>query len=97
MIPSKIDTKAPSRYCIGVSVLRRVDSTYDWRITDFFLQPSVRKQHNAGYKHKFEEQTTLSFIDKKLSSFDGSAFTAYQHEISRVLKEQIERRSSDIL
>mmetsp|Transcript_8971 Transcript_8971/g.32837 ORF Transcript_8971/g.32837 Transcript_8971/m.32837 type:complete len:86 (+) Transcript_8971:220-477(+) len=68
--------------------------------------PSVRKQHNAGYKHKanvrnyymqFEEQTTLSFIDKKLSSFDGSAFTAYQHEISRVLKEQIERRSSDIL
>jgi hypothetical protein len=47
---------------------------------------------------QFEEQTTLSFIDKKLlSSFDGSAFTAYQHEISRVLKEQIERRSSDIL
>ena len=46
---------------------------------------------------QLEEQTTLSFIDKKLSSFDGSAFTAYQHEISRVLKEQIERRSSDIL
>lgn len=47
--------------------------------------PSVRKQHNAGYKHKanvrsyyqqFEEQQTQSFIDQKVKEHLGQ--TGYQ-------------------
>ncbi|KAG6507181.1 hypothetical protein ZIOFF_032522 [Zingiber officinale] len=46
------------------------------------LQPSVRKQHNAGYKHKanvrsyyqqFEEQQTQSLIDQRIKEHLGQA------------------------
>ncbi|GAB2282112.1 hypothetical protein Dimus_016670 [Dionaea muscipula] len=48
--------------------------------------PSVRKQHNAGYKHKanvrnyyqqFEEQQTQSLIDQRIKEHLGQA-AAYQ-------------------
>lgn len=53
-------------------------------LTVFFLlwQPSVRKQHNAGYKHKanvrsyyqqFEEQQTQSLIDQRIKEHLGQA------------------------
>ncbi|XP_066321619.1 U1 small nuclear ribonucleoprotein C-2-like isoform X2 [Miscanthus floridulus] len=36
--------------------------------------PSVRKQHNAGYKHKqFEEQQTQSLIDQRIKEHLGQA------------------------
>lgn len=46
------------------------------------VQPSVRKQHNAGYKHKanvrnyyqqFEEQQTQSLIDQRIKEHLGQA------------------------
>ncbi|KAI5399247.1 hypothetical protein KIW84_064571 [Lathyrus oleraceus] len=46
------------------------------------LQPSVRKQHNSGYKHKanvrsyyqqFEEQQTQSLIDQRIKEHLGQA------------------------
>ncbi|XWS46734.1 hypothetical protein CRYUN_Cryun14cG0093600 [Craigia yunnanensis] len=49
--------------------------------------PSVRKQHNAGYKHKanvrtyyqqFEEQQTQSLIDQRIKEHLGQA-AAFQH------------------
>ncbi|ONK60140.1 uncharacterized protein A4U43_C08F14810 [Asparagus officinalis] len=49
--------------------------------------PSVRKQHNAGYKHKanvrtyyqqFEEQQTQSLIDQKIKEHLGQAAVQYQ-------------------
>nr|GMD83512.1 U1 small nuclear ribonucleoprotein C [Ipomoea batatas] len=51
-----------------------------------FSQPSVRKQHNAGYKHKanvrsyyqkFEEQQTQALIDQRIKERLGQA-AAYQ-------------------
>ena len=48
----------------------------------FLYQPSVRKQHNAGYKHKhnvrtyyqqFEEQQTQSLIDQRIKEHLGQA------------------------
>ncbi|XP_050238918.1 U1 small nuclear ribonucleoprotein C [Mercurialis annua] len=59
--------------------------------------PSVRKQHNAGYKHKanvrnyyqqFEEQQTQSLIDQRIKEHLGAAFqqvgAAYnQHLLAR--------------
>ncbi|XP_024021253.1 U1 small nuclear ribonucleoprotein C [Morus notabilis] len=50
--------------------------------------PSVRKQHNAGYKHKanvrtyyqqFEEQQTQSLIDQRIKEHLGQAAAAYHH------------------
>ncbi|KAJ3708859.1 hypothetical protein LUZ61_012564 [Rhynchospora tenuis] len=47
-----------------------------------FLVPSVRKQHNVGYKHKanvrtyyqqFEEQQTQSVIDQRIKEHLGQA------------------------
>ncbi|KAG6549175.1 hypothetical protein Mapa_009401 [Marchantia paleacea] len=49
--------------------------------------PSVRKQHNAGYKHKanvrayyqqFEEQQTQSLIDQKVKEHLGQTAAVYQ-------------------
>ncbi|KAF3323709.1 U1 small nuclear ribonucleoprotein C-like protein [Carex littledalei] len=46
------------------------------------MEPSVRKQHNAGYKHKanvrsyyqqFEEQQTQSLIDQRIKEHLGQA------------------------
>mmetsp|Transcript_29970 Transcript_29970/g.74332 ORF Transcript_29970/g.74332 Transcript_29970/m.74332 type:complete len:121 (-) Transcript_29970:535-897(-) len=64
--------------------------------------PSVRKQHNAGYKHKanvrnyymqFEEQTTQSLMETKLKAFDGGAAAAYQRQVSQVLQQQMQNVS----
>ncbi|MBA0560250.1 hypothetical protein Golob_017161 [Gossypium lobatum] len=51
------------------------------------FQPSVRKQHNAGYKHKanvrtyyqqFEEQQTQSLIDQRIKEHLGQAAAFHQ-------------------
>ncbi|KAI3668229.1 hypothetical protein L6452_43306 [Arctium lappa] len=43
------------------------------------LQPSVRKQHNAGYKHKqYEAQQNQYLIDQKVKEHLGQAVTFQQ-------------------
>ncbi|KAJ7549636.1 hypothetical protein O6H91_07G061100 [Diphasiastrum complanatum] len=64
----------PRYYCDYCDTYLTHDSCF------LFLQPSVRKQHNQGYKHKanvrnyfqqFEEQQTQSLIDQKVREHLG--------------------------
>ncbi|RRT63936.1 hypothetical protein B296_00035296 [Ensete ventricosum] len=61
------------------------------------LQPSVRKQHNAGYKHKanvrayyqqFEEQQTQSLIDQRIKEHLGQA-AAFQHQVGATYNQHL--------
>ncbi|CAF2141403.1 unnamed protein product, partial [Brassica rapa subsp. narinosa] len=60
----------------------------------YIFQPSVRKQHNAGYKHKanvriyyhqFEEQQTQSLIDQRIKEHLGQVGGVFnqQHMLAR--------------
>lgn len=59
--------------------------------------PSVRKQHNAGYKHKanvrayyqqFEEQQTQSLIDQRIKEHLGQA-AAFQHQVGATYNQHL--------
>ncbi|KAJ3675750.1 hypothetical protein LUZ60_004792 [Juncus effusus] len=59
--------------------------------------PSVRKQHNAGYKHKanvrtyyqqFEEQQTQSLIDQRIKEHLGQA-AAFQQQVGAVFNQHL--------
>ncbi|PKA61245.1 U1 small nuclear ribonucleoprotein C [Apostasia shenzhenica] len=59
--------------------------------------PSVRKQHNAGYKHKanvrtyyqqFEEQQTQSLIDQRIKEHLGQA-AAFQHQVGATFNQHL--------
>lgn len=59
--------------------------------------PSVRKQHNAGYKHKanvrayyqqFEEQQTQSLIDQRVKEHLGQT-TAFQQQVGAAFQQHL--------
>ncbi|XP_020573114.1 U1 small nuclear ribonucleoprotein C [Phalaenopsis equestris] len=59
--------------------------------------PSVRKQHNAGYKHKanvrsyyqqFEEQQTQSLIDQRIKEHLGQA-AAFQQQVGASFNQHL--------
>ncbi|WOL06710.1 U1 small nuclear ribonucleoprotein C-like [Canna indica] len=59
--------------------------------------PSVRKQHNAGYKHKanvrayyqqFEEQQTQSLIDQRIKEHLGQA-AAFQQQVGATYNQHL--------
>ncbi|XP_072952418.1 U1 small nuclear ribonucleoprotein C-like [Typha angustifolia] len=59
--------------------------------------PSVRKQHNAGYKHKanvrsyyqqFEEQQTQSLIDQRIKEHLGQA-AAFQQQVGATFNQHL--------
>ncbi|KAJ0969949.1 hypothetical protein J5N97_022826 [Dioscorea zingiberensis] len=59
--------------------------------------PSVRKQHNAGYKHKanvrtyyqqFEEQQTQSLIDQRIKEHLGNA-GAFPHQVGATFNQHM--------
>ncbi|OAY71390.1 U1 small nuclear ribonucleoprotein C [Ananas comosus] len=59
--------------------------------------PSVRKQHNAGYKHKanvrsyyqqFEEQQTQSLIDQRIKEHLGQA-AAFQQQVGAAFNQHL--------
>ncbi|XP_039132703.1 U1 small nuclear ribonucleoprotein C-2-like [Dioscorea cayenensis subsp. rotundata] len=59
--------------------------------------PSVRKQHNAGYKHKanvrtyyqqFEEQQTQSLIDQRIKEHLGNA-GAFPHQVGATFNQHL--------
>lgn len=63
-----------SRNCLGLTFMLLHESTGS---SSFHLQPSVRKQHNAGFKHKanvrayylqFEQQETEDMLEKKMAA-----------------------------
>ncbi|RWR92104.1 zinc finger protein [Cinnamomum micranthum f. kanehirae] len=61
------------------------------------ILPSVRKQHNAGYKHKanvrtyyqqFEEQQTQSLIDQRIKEHLGQT-AAFQQQVGATYKKHL--------
>jgi len=62
------------------------------------VQPSVRKQHNSGYKHKanvrayyqqFEQQQTQSLIDQRIKDFESRSAVAFQAQVAAAFKAQL--------
>lgn len=72
--------------------------------------PSVRKQHNSGYKHKanvrnyymqFEEQTTQSLLarhvqEKATLQQQSDSYMAYHSKVNETFKKQIEQYTAGL-